>query len=159
MSGSPPALACAGTGVGSPGAFEREARPTPHSSDVVAAAQLFNFLLHLSTSVFLGKLAGYQAPGLPTEGGTPTETIGRLGLWLIPVSTTLGGLLVGLLTDYFAPEAEGHGTDAVVKAFHRSGGSTRGRSDMPRPRSRRRRLARRPARPAQSCAVSSSARR
>src|SRR6185437_13806151 len=34
---------------------------------------------------------------------------------------------VGVLTVWLAPEAEGHGTDGVVRAFHRSGGALRGR--------------------------------
>jgi CIC family chloride channel protein len=43
------------------------------------------------------------------------------------VATTLGGLLSGLLVYNLAPEAEGHGTDTVVKAFHRAGGFIRAR--------------------------------
>jgi len=43
------------------------------------------------------------------------------------VSTTLGGLLAGLLVFTFAPEAEGHGTDTVVAAFHRTAGVIRAR--------------------------------
>ena len=39
-------------------------------------------------------------------------------LWLIPVATTMGGLISGFLVYTFVPEAEGHGTDTVVKAFH-----------------------------------------
>ena len=31
------------------------------------------------------------------------------------------GLLVGLIVTTFAPEAEGHGTDAVINAYHRGG--------------------------------------
>lgn len=93
----------------------------------VAAAQLFNFLVELSSRLFLGRLAGYRAPGLPSEGASPTEIVGPNGLWLVPVATMLGGLLVGLLTEWLAPEAEGHGTDAVVRAFHRAGGALRGR--------------------------------
>ena len=93
----------------------------------VAAAQLFNFLLALARRFFLTTLAGYRPPGLPSEGGSPTEVIGPHGLWLIPVVTTLGGLLVGVLTTWLAPEAEGHGTDAVVRAFHRAGGALRTR--------------------------------
>jgi CIC family chloride channel protein len=53
--------------------------------------------------------------------------IGRHGLWLIPVATTLGGLISGLLVFTFAPEAEGHGTDTVVNAFHRAKGILRAR--------------------------------
>jgi chloride channel protein, CIC family len=76
---------------------------------------------------FLISLAGYRPPGLPEEGGVLHQLIGSHGLWLIPISTTLGGLLSGLLVYNFAPEAEGHGTDTVVKAFHRTGGFIRAR--------------------------------
>lgn len=92
-----------------------------------AAAILFNFLLHWSGELFLGRVAGYSAPGLPSEGGVPIETIGPYGLWLIPVVTMLGGLIVGIITTRYAPEAEGHGTDSVVRAFHRQGGAMRAR--------------------------------
>jgi CIC family chloride channel protein len=93
----------------------------------VAAAQLFNFLLALSRRFFLGFIAGYEPSGLPSEGGSTAEHIGAHGLWLIPVATTLGGLIVGILTERLAPEAEGHGTDAVIRAFHRAGGALRAR--------------------------------
>jgi len=43
------------------------------------------------------------------------------------VATTLGGLISGLLVYTFAPEAEGHGTDTAVKAFHQTGGFIRHR--------------------------------
>lgn len=93
----------------------------------VAAAQLFNFLVHLSSAVFLGRLAGYHAPGLVSEGERSEQLLGSHGLWLIPLVTALGGLLVGVLTEWLGPEAEGHGTDAVVRAFHRAGGELRSR--------------------------------
>ncbi len=90
-------------------------------------AQLFNALLSGTTWLFLKKMAGYVAPGLPNEGGASQESIGPYGFWLIPAVVTLGGLLVGLLVENLAPEAEGHGTDAVIKAFHRSDGQMRAR--------------------------------
>lgn len=93
----------------------------------VAAAQLFNGLLGAARNLFLSGLAGYTPPGLPSEGGSSLEIIGRHGLWLLPLATTLGGLIVGVLVEWLAPEAEGHGTDAVVRAFHQSGGKLRGR--------------------------------
>ena len=93
----------------------------------VAAAQLFNFLLGLARGLFLGSIAGYRPPGLPSEGAPETALIGPHGLWLVPLATTLGGLIVGALTTWLAPEAEGHGTDTVVRAYHRSGGALRGR--------------------------------
>lgn len=91
------------------------------------AARAFTWLLHLSSSFFMGLLAGYHAPGVASEGDLLRETIGPHGLWLIPVVTTLGGLVSGILVYAFAPEAEGHGTDAVVSAFHNAGGYIRAR--------------------------------
>ncbi len=91
------------------------------------SAQLFMLMLNASQAFFLGWLAGYQVPGLPDEGGQLTQAIGLHGLWLIPLATTLGGLLSGVLVYSLAPEAEGHGTDAAVKAFHRAGGAIRAR--------------------------------
>jgi CIC family chloride channel protein len=91
------------------------------------AAQVFNLLLGWSSAIFLGGLAGYHPPGLPSEGGRPLEIVGAHGLWLVPVAITLGGLIVGVLTTWLAPEAEGHGTDAVARAFHQAGGSLRAR--------------------------------
>jgi CIC family chloride channel protein len=91
------------------------------------AAEVFNQMLRLVSHLFLGGIAGYHPPGLVSEGGSPVEVIGPHGLWLIPVATTLGGLLAGLLIQRFAPETEGHGTDTVVRAFHRAQGFIRGR--------------------------------
>ncbi len=92
-----------------------------------AAAQVFTFLLRWASDLFLGRIGGYTPPGLPGEGGILQQVTGPHGLWLIPVSTTLGGLLVGVLITWLAPEAEGHGTDTAVKAFHRENGFLRGR--------------------------------
>ncbi len=92
-----------------------------------AAAQLFIFLLDIAQKFFLVGIAGYRAPGLTTEGGVLVERIGSHGLWLIPVVTTLGGLISGLMVFSIAPEAEGHGTDSAVKAFHQAGGLLRRR--------------------------------
>ncbi len=85
------------------------------------------WLLRLSQHVFLGWLAGYNPPGLASEGGVLQEVIGPHGLWLVPVATTLGGLLSGILVYGLAPETEGHGTDTVVKALHWTGGVLRAR--------------------------------
>jgi CIC family chloride channel protein len=91
------------------------------------AAQVFTWMLNLSQKIFLVWLAGYTPPGLPGDGGVLQQTVGAHGLWLIPVSTTLGGLLSGLIVYKLAPEAEGHGTDTVVKALHWTGGKLRAR--------------------------------
>jgi len=90
------------------------------------SAQLFMWMLRTAEHFFLQLIAGYRPPGLPESGGV-AQIIGSHGLWLIPLATTLGGLLSGLLVYGLAPEAEGHGTDTVVHAFHRNGGLLRAR--------------------------------
>ena len=91
------------------------------------AAQCFTYALRICEHFFLNWIAGYQPPGLPAEGGVLKQVIGPHGLWLIPGATTIGGLISGFLVYTFASEAEGHGTDTVVKAFHRTGGFIRAR--------------------------------
>jgi CIC family chloride channel protein len=91
------------------------------------SAQLFTWLLHFFSNLFLVKIAGYTPPGLPDEGGVLVQVIGSHGLWLIPLVTTLGGLIAGILVYSLAPEAEGHGTDTAVKAYHRASGFIRAR--------------------------------
>lgn len=73
--------------------------------------------------LFLGGIAGL-APPLPAgEGNEAVHAASRR--WLLPVATTLGGLLSGLIVFTLAPEAEGHGTDAVIRAFHERAGRIR----------------------------------
>ncbi len=91
------------------------------------SAQAFMVMLRFAQKIFLEGIAGYHPPALATEGGALQQVIGGHGLWLIPVVTTLGGLLSGVLVYSLAPEAEGHGTDTAVKAFHRAGGFIRAR--------------------------------
>ena len=91
------------------------------------SAQLFMWMLRLSTGFFLGWMAGYDAPGLPSDGHALHQMIGPHGLWLVPLVTTLGGLLSGILVYSLAPEAEGHGTDTAVKAVHWHEGEIRAR--------------------------------
>lgn len=76
--------------------------------------------------IFLFGIAGYRPPGLSVSGSLP-QLIGSHGLWLVPAVTTAGGLISGALVYGFAPEAEGHGTDTVVDAFHHNQGKLRNR--------------------------------
>jgi len=68
---------------------------------------------------------------IPPPGGevgvTPDTTAGPVRPWAVVLVPTLGGLLVGLLVHYFAPEARGPGGDAVIDAFHNRGGIVRKR--------------------------------
>src|SRR5258706_3119974 len=86
-------------------------------------AQLFVWILTFTERLLLVGIAGYQSPDPGVMN--PQPIIGPHGLWLIPLVTTLGGLLSGFLVYSFAPEAEGHGTDAAVEAFHFQGGRVR----------------------------------
>lgn len=88
-------------------------------------AVLFARAIALATELFLGGLAGYTPPGPLGEGVPVLEVMARP--WLLPVATTLGGLLSGLIVFRFAPEAEGHGTDAAIAAIHHRGGKLRAR--------------------------------
>src|SRR5262249_24942114 len=47
--------------------------------------------------------------------------------WLLLLVPAIGGLLSGLLVYHFAPEAEGHGTDAAIAAYHEHDGFIRPR--------------------------------
>lgn len=87
-----------------------------------AAAILFSWIIKVCTHFFLFTLAHYIPPSLPNEGGSLVQFIGSYGLWVIPLVTTLGGLISGIIIFKWAPEAEGHGTDTVVAAFHKNNG-------------------------------------
>jgi CIC family chloride channel protein len=79
-------------------------------------AIVFYNALELATQLFLGVLAGYTPPSPAGEGGAPITEAARP--WAIPFVVALGGLLSGIIVFRFAPEAEGHGTDAAIAAFH-----------------------------------------
>jgi CIC family chloride channel protein len=72
------------------------------------------FVFHVS----LDGIAGYR-PSSP--GGEPSlfkDTMTEFRPWLLLIVPTVGGLLSGLIVYTFAPEAEGHGTDSVIAAYH-----------------------------------------
>jgi CIC family chloride channel protein len=82
-------------------------------------ALAFYEAIHFSTQLLLGKLVGYLPPdpaGEGTMGIMPFWSAARP--WLLPIVTAAGGLLSGIIVFKLAPEAEGHGTDAAIAAFH-----------------------------------------
>lgn len=89
-------------------------------------AKLFLILIHLVETYFFTPITG-----LGVLGVSQAHALGHVPshhwYWLIPVATTVGGLVSGALVYTFAPEAEGHGTDAAVKTFHRAAGRMRAR--------------------------------
>jgi CIC family chloride channel protein len=90
-------------------------------------AAAFYVMCQAGLHYFLDIGAGYRPdhpfgePPLFTLTETPFR---RYMLILIP---TLGGLIAGYLVYRFAPEAEGHGTDAAIDAYHNKKGRIRGR--------------------------------
>ncbi len=85
----------------------------------------FYSAIAFSTHLLLGVIAGFNPPNPASEGATIAAPPARA--WLIPVVTTLGGLLTGVIVYTLAPEAEGHGTDAAIEAFHEKNGLIRAR--------------------------------
>ncbi len=83
--------------------------------------------IRLVTHYMLYAITGFNPPATGSSGGLPDYTIPHFRYFLIPVSTVLGGLISGFLVYRFAPEAEGHGTDAAIRAFHYNDGKIRRR--------------------------------
>jgi CIC family chloride channel protein len=90
-------------------------------------AVLFFSACQLVFHYALGEIVGYR----PTKpGGEPpmfAESITAFRPWLLLIVPTLGGLASGLIVYSLAPEAEGHGTDAAIAAYHYHGGQIRPR--------------------------------
>jgi chloride channel protein, CIC family len=67
----------------------------------------------------LGMVVGYFPPEATGEGSSRVMSLWSAARpWMLPIVTTLGGLMAGLMVWRLAPEAEGHGTDATITAFH-----------------------------------------
>ena len=126
----------------------------PNLSDLTAFARLFEFRtvsrwvgLGLAIGIvaglgagafFLGMqwihhvvIAGWgNLPQLEPRGEHSlfeTRIDGPVRHWVLVLAPAVGGLISGLLVFTFAPEAEGHGTDSIVEAFHRHAGRIRAR--------------------------------
>ncbi len=85
----------------------------------------FDQIFRLASRWLLLEVGGYvpEAPGSeqflsPVGPGAP---------WRLVLSTVVGGLVAGFIVFKLAPEAEGHGTDAVIASFHRGLGKIRRR--------------------------------
>ncbi len=96
---------------------------------VIAAfgSVVFHLLCELGMHYFLDTMAGYR-PGLPAgEHHLLESTNTPFNRWVLLFLPALGGIVSGWLVYTFAPEAEGHGTDAAIEAYHTKGGFIRGR--------------------------------
>ncbi len=90
-----------------------------------AGAIAFYESIHIASSFFLVDLAGYHQPLASGEGSTVIGHATRP--WAFPLILTLGGLISGVIVYTLAPEAEGHGTDVAIGAFHQKAGRIRER--------------------------------
>ncbi len=100
-------------------------------------AVLFHVLADLVTQTSLGGWAGYAQGGprfeshfdwLVGRGGEMlADGAGAIVPLLIVAVPTLGGVISGAMVYWLAPEAEGHGTDAAIDAYHNQRGRMRAR--------------------------------
>jgi len=88
---------------------------------------VFNYLCRLGVHYFLDIIAGYRPPPPAGEHHLIPPTSTPFNPFFLLFLPALGGLLSGWLVYTYAPEAEGHGTDAAIDAYHRKGGFIRGR--------------------------------
>jgi CIC family chloride channel protein len=88
-------------------------------------AILFDQLLNLALEG-LRLITGYVEPGRGAHASLASEITSTHSYWFL-IIPALGGLLSGILVYSLAPEAEGHGTDAMIEAFHQKGGQIRRR--------------------------------
>jgi len=88
---------------------------------------LFHFLCQVGIHYFLNIFAGYYPPSPAGEGHLFHPTTTALNRWILLFLPALGGIVSGWIVYTFAPEAEGHGTDAAIQAYHHAGGRVRGR--------------------------------
>ena len=89
-------------------------------------AIFFDRLLAFVLSVLIFPHTGYQEPGTAAPEDLVAKMASVHSCWFLLIPA-LGGLLSGLLVYTIAPEAEGHGTDAMIESFHLRGGVIRKR--------------------------------
>jgi chloride channel protein, CIC family len=90
-------------------------------------ALAFNWMVDTGTRLFIADLVTFLVPGHDPERVFLGFSLQR---WMMLWVPALGGLLSGLIVFRFAPEAEGHGTDAMIESFHRKRGVVRKRTPL-----------------------------
>mgnify|MGYP006286894491 FL=1 len=90
-------------------------------------AVVFHYMCGLGMHYFLDMMAGYRPDAPAGEHALLPSTATPFNRWMLLILPALGGIVSGWLVYTFAPEAEGHGTDAAIDAYHNKGGMIRGR--------------------------------
>lgn len=83
---------------------------------------VFNYMIKIGARFFTVELISYFSPGHVAGFSFLGFPIDR---WMMLWIPALGGVISGFLVFRFAPEAEGHGTDAMIDSFHRKKGIVR----------------------------------
>ncbi|MFH1674600.1 MAG: chloride channel protein [Pseudomonadota bacterium] len=96
---------------------------------VVSAIGAILFFYGLSWAKFFlfDILGGFSMPEAAGEQLVTLHVEQSPRPWVLFLLPAVGGLLSGLIVYTFAPEAEGHGIDAMLDAFHNKEGQVRGR--------------------------------
>lgn len=84
-------------------------------------AAIYFHALEWGSYYLLDLLAGCAIPLPAGEQIVPAIREAHMVYWLVFLLPAMGGLLSGLIVYFWAPEAEGEGTDAYIEAFHNKG--------------------------------------
>ncbi|GAB4334934.1 MAG: chloride channel protein [Candidatus Abyssubacteria bacterium] len=87
----------------------------------------FMWMLEGMRHYALGVAAGYYPPGPGGEAPLFAPTGEPFRRWVLLFVPAIGGLVSGLIVFTLAPEAEGHGTDSAIAAYHFRRGEIRAR--------------------------------
>lgn len=88
----------------------------------------FYGVLDLCTRTVLGVIGGYHVATFAASAGGAHPAIATSRPWAIPLLAAAGALVAAILVYRTAPEAEGHGTDAAIRAINFAPTGMRGRS-------------------------------
>ncbi|EMI42854.1 Cl- channel voltage-gated family protein [Rhodopirellula sp. SWK7] len=90
-------------------------------------AIVFDVVGQSVTRFTLTQFAGYTPLEAAGEHARFEHAPHTFSPWILVAVMTIGGLVSGVIVYTFAPEAEGHGTDAAIDSFHNKRGKMRAR--------------------------------